>query len=292
VSQLSLFSAEARPTAFADLGGLFCGPGRVVRFGGGDTARISVDAASAGHATALRAATAPFGLALEPGERHCAGRELRTPYRRDLSRLAHAWTDARRVKTIPAGFQLDGASLRLWVLAAGRADRRGGYLLVLDAAAPATHGPLIAALTRLGLPPARVSLPRCPDCQAEEDADCPADEGGQDPADVGPQPATPGDPGDPDDPVDPAPPDELPVVDLTVDLTVDHTVDLPAARPERPHVACRGHHLVVARECRAAGPALRITGARRMRRLVELVGPRPAELDTTGWPQYWGRSQA
>ena len=81
--------------------------------------------------------------------------------------------------------------MRLWALAAGRPDERGGYLLALDPHAPQTHLPLIAAATRLGIPPARVSR----------------------------------------------------------------------------------------------GPALRISGARRMRRLVELVGPAPAR----GSPRPSGR---
>ena len=44
----------------------------------------------------------------------------------------------------------------MWVLSAGRPDGRGGYLLALDPHAPQTHLPLIAAATRLGIPPARV----------------------------------------------------------------------------------------------------------------------------------------
>ena len=33
--------------------------------------------------------------------------------------LASAWTGPRGDKCVPAGFQLDGAALRLWALAAG-----------------------------------------------------------------------------------------------------------------------------------------------------------------------------
>jgi hypothetical protein len=96
---------------------------------------------------------------------------------------------------VPAEWHLDGPALRLWALAAGRADERGGYLLALDAHAPQTHLPLVAATTRLGVPPARISR----------------------------------------------------------------------------------------------GPALRISGARRMSRLVELIGPAPAGLAAAEWPRYWGR---
>ena len=86
--------------------------------------------------------------------------------------------------------------MRLWVLSAGRPDGRGGYLLALDAHAPQTHLPLIAAATRLGIPPARVGR----------------------------------------------------------------------------------------------GTALRISGTRRIARLVELVGPAPPQLAPADWPRYWGRT--
>ena len=51
------------------------------------------------------------------------------------------------MKTVPAGMQLDGAVLRVWMLAAGRWDGRGVDLL-LDPHAPQTHLALIAAATR------------------------------------------------------------------------------------------------------------------------------------------------
>jgi hypothetical protein len=37
---------------------------------------------------------------------------------------------------------------------------------------------------------------------------------------------------------------------------------------------------------RAGGPALRITGAKRLRRLAELVGPAPADIDEADWPGH------
>jgi hypothetical protein len=48
---------------------------------------------------------------------------------------------------------LDGAVLRVWMLAAGRWDGRGAELL-LDPHAPDTHLPLVAAATRAGVSPA------------------------------------------------------------------------------------------------------------------------------------------
>ncbi|MDQ4117341.1 MAG: hypothetical protein M3235_10335, partial [Actinomycetota bacterium] len=84
------------------------------------------------------------------------GSGLRSAYRRDLVGLARAWTCPAGAKRVPDGFQLDGAALRLWALAAGVTDLRGGYVLLLDPLAPQTHGPLVAATTRAGLPPARL----------------------------------------------------------------------------------------------------------------------------------------
>ncbi|WP_345383179.1 hypothetical protein [Pseudonocardia yuanmonensis] len=322
MSQLSLFSADARPPRLGDLAGLLCGPARIIRFGAGDTARISLHVADAGRAAAVRAAAAPFGIPFELGERTCAGRELRTAYRRDLAGLARAWTGRDRRKTVPGGFQLDGTALRLWVLAGGRADGRGGYVLPLDGAASGTHDALIAATTRLGLPPARIALPPCEACReraaaasepgadtgndtvigADLDAgfDGEADEetdGGVDP-ETYPDPAEESDlptPGDRPAPPGPRtsshhrtrPPAALLLTDGTTAL------DMPA-EPAPAH--CRTHHLAlvpdVEPECPAAGPALRITGVRRLQRLVELVGPAPDDVDTADWPRHWGRGRA
>jgi hypothetical protein len=195
VSQLSLFSAEARPPRSADLAGLLCGPGQVVRFGAGDQARISIELADPARAAAVLGACAATGITLRALRAESGATVLRSSFRCDLVELAVAWTGTGR-KAVPAGWQLDGAALRLWALAAGRPDERGGYLLDLDPDAPQTHDPLIAAATRAGIPPARL----------------------------------------------------------------DH------------------------------GPALRISGARRVRRLVELVGPAPERITGTDWPRYWGRS--
>jgi hypothetical protein len=199
VSQLSLFSAEARPPGPADLAGLLCGPGQVVRFGAGDQARLSVVLADPQRAPAVAAACAAAGTRVGVVRTDSGATALRTAFRCDLVDLARAWTRGA-VKTVPDGWQLDGAALRLWALAAGAPDGRGGYLLALDPYAPETHLPLVAAATRAGIPPARV--------------------GG------------------------------------------------------------RG----------GAPPALRISGTRRVQRLVELVGPVPDSLPSADWPRYWGRT--
>ena len=195
MSQLSLFSAEARPPSPADLAGLLCGPGQVVRFGAGDQARLSIVLAEPARAPAVIAASAATGIAMRAVRTESGSTALRTAFRCDLVDLAVAWT-AGAVKAVPPGWQLDGAALRLWAMAAGRPDERGGYLLALDPHAPQTHDALIAAATRAGIPPARAD----------------------------------------------------------------------------------------------GGLALRISGARRLRRLVELVGPAPDRITGTDWPRYWGRT--
>lgn len=195
MSQLSLFSAEVRPPSTADLAGLLCGPGQIVRFGAGDQARVSIVLADAGRAGALQAACAAAGIAVSTVRTDSGATALRSAFRCDLVELATAWTRGA-VKAVPREWQLDGGALRMWALAAGRSDERGGYLLALDPHAPQTHLALIAALTRLGLPPARVGR----------------------------------------------------------------------------------------------GAALRISGARRLARLVELVGPVPSGVASGDWPRYWGRT--
>ncbi len=176
-SQPSLFSAEARPPRTTDLAGLLCGPGQIVRFGSGDTARLSVVLPDPSRAPAVVALCAAVGIAAESVVTQSGATAVRTAFRRDLVALARAWTgrgdDAgagrptghvlpappassprEAVKTVPPGMQLDGAVLRVWMVAAGRWDGRG-VELQLDPHAPQTHLPLIAAATRAGVSPAR-----------------------------------------------------------------------------------------------------------------------------------------
>lgn len=195
MSQLSLFSADARPATVADLAGLLCGPGQVVRFGAGDQARLSVVLPDAARAPAVRAACAAVGIPAQAVVTESGATALRTAFRCDLVELARSWTRGA-VKTVPPEWQLDGPTLRLWALSAGEPDGRGGYLLALDQHAPQTHQALIAAATRVGISPARVGR----------------------------------------------------------------------------------------------GAALRISGTRRVARLVELVGPPPVRMPAGLWPRYRGRT--
>lgn len=153
VSQPSLFSAGARPPRTGDLAGLLCGPGQIVRFGSGDTARLSVVLADPGRAPTIVAACAAVGIDAERVVTESGATAVRTAFRRDLVGLARAWTHGA-VKAVPPGMLLDGAVLRLWTVAAGRWDGRA-LELQLDVHAPQTHLALIASATRAGLSPAR-----------------------------------------------------------------------------------------------------------------------------------------
>jgi hypothetical protein len=154
-AQLSILSAEARDARPADLSGLLCGPGQLVRFGASGTARLSLVLDDPGRAHALGAEAADRGITTEVVEAESGSMVLRTAFRRDLVELASMWTRGA-VKAVPEGFTLDGPTLRLWALAAGVPDRRAGYLLGLDPLAPQTHVPLAAAVTALGLPTLRL----------------------------------------------------------------------------------------------------------------------------------------
>jgi hypothetical protein len=190
-----MFSAEARPPQVSDLAGLLCGPGQIARFGAGDQARLSIVLPDPARAPAVTTACAAVGIPVTTVRTESGALAVRTAFRCDLVGLAKAWMRGS-AKCVPEGWQLDGPALRMWALAAGRPDERGGYLLALDPHAPETHLPLIAAATRAGLPPARA----------------------------------------------------------------------------------------------ARGTALRISGTRRVARLVELVGPVPPGAAMAEWPRYWGRT--
>ena len=78
MSQLSLFSAEARPAALTDLAGLLCGPGQIVRFGAGDQARLSIVLADADRAPAARVALAAAGVTAQAVVTESGATALRT----------------------------------------------------------------------------------------------------------------------------------------------------------------------------------------------------------------------
>jgi hypothetical protein len=146
VAQLSLFSAQARTGGAADLAGLLCGPGQVVRFGGGATARLSIVLSDDHRADALLAECRQRDVPAELVDTPTGSIVLRTAFRADLVALADGWARGA-VKAVPPGFELDGATLRIWMLGAG-VDAAS---IALDPQAPGTHADLQAAATRAGL---------------------------------------------------------------------------------------------------------------------------------------------
>jgi hypothetical protein len=148
VAQLSFFSAEANPPRVGDLAGLLCCQGELASFGA-TAARLAVVVDEPWRARAIAGALTERGI--EPEVTAVEERLLvRTAFRADLLDLSRQWS-AGSMKAVPPGLQLDGAMLRLWAMAAGRAADGGGYLLALDPNAPETHEPLGGALARCGL---------------------------------------------------------------------------------------------------------------------------------------------
>lgn len=149
VGQLSFFSAEAIQPGVADLAGLLCASGQVAHFAR-RAARLSVVVGESWRCDAVAEAFAERGIDPEVGVSDEEHPLVRTAYRTDLTSLADEWTTGAD-KAVPLGLALDGASLRMWALATGH-WMGSGYVLGLDPAAPETHGPLVQALTRIGLP--------------------------------------------------------------------------------------------------------------------------------------------
>lgn len=150
MGQLSFYSAEASPPRVADLAGVLCGPGEAVGFGGTTAARLSVALPQRWRAVALALACAERGVTADVTAAEDGNALVRTPFRVDLVDLAARWSRGA-AKAVPEPFALDGVTLRLWALAAGRWSE-SGYLFGLDPRSPQTHEPLAAALVRAGVP--------------------------------------------------------------------------------------------------------------------------------------------
>ncbi|MGH3914248.1 MAG: hypothetical protein ACRDTC_12705 [Pseudonocardiaceae bacterium] len=149
VRQLSLFSDQAKEASPADLAGLLCAQGQVHGFGRGTAARVSIVVADRWRAVEILQACQQRALPVDRGRTEENHYWVRTAFLAGLLPLATAWTRGA-VKAVPSGWQLDGAALRLWVVAAGIPEGRG-YLLGLDPHAPGTQTPLVAALAAVGL---------------------------------------------------------------------------------------------------------------------------------------------
>lgn len=147
---MSFFAAEAEGPKPADLAGVLCGNGQIATFGR-TAARLSVVVEQPWRASVLAEEFGRCGVPAEVGAASSEGEQslVRTAFRADLLELAGQWHRGA-MKSLPAGFELDGGALRLWTLACGWAGERG-YLLPLDRRAPDTHRSLLAALGRIGL---------------------------------------------------------------------------------------------------------------------------------------------
>jgi hypothetical protein len=153
MSQLSLFSAAAREPRLTDLEGLLAGPGQVVRRG--DAARVSVVVTDGWRVEALAAELAGLGLTPELDDPSAddgavTGVAVRTPWLPQLRAVADAWTRGA-VKVPPAGWELDGARLRWWCIAAGSAGPAMYTLALGDNDEPAWAA-VGASLAAAGIP--------------------------------------------------------------------------------------------------------------------------------------------
>jgi hypothetical protein len=152
MSQLSLFSAAAREPQITDLEGLLAGPGQVVRRG--DAARISVVVDAGPRVDGLVAELSGLGIEAELDDPRSddqpTGVAVRTPWLCELRAVADAWTRGA-VKVPPTGWEIDGARLRWWCLAAGSAAPTM-YTLALGANDEPAWPAVGAALAAAGIP--------------------------------------------------------------------------------------------------------------------------------------------
>jgi hypothetical protein len=298
--QLSLFGVEATDPGPADLAGLLAGPGQLERMGG--TARVSVVVDAAWRVHVLAAELAARGLAASWLSTVDDNLVVRTAYTTALAPLGAAWMRPRAggvaalprfalvelatgagtvpidplgvgldgaVKRPPPGFYLDGPRLRLWVAAAGTAEPLG-FLLRLGPSDEASWDPVGAALAAIGLPAVLVgprnragSRVRGPS-QAEPIRRPRA--GSSD------EPGRHAEGSDTSDGVELNPGSR--VVDTNPEAAGGPVADSgtmveTGPGPARPVIT---------------GPAFRITGRRRLARLAELVGERPAAAPLAAWP--------
>lgn len=156
--QFSLFGAAAAPPVLDDLDGVLLAGGHWARIGG--TARLSIVVADAWRAEALADEFAERKVAELGRSRESVqgGWVARTSFSTALAPHAARWTRGAN-EGPPLGFELTPGGLRLWAIAAGRADD-AGFLLATAEARDVMHVIAGAQLSRLGL--AAVSLTQRP----------------------------------------------------------------------------------------------------------------------------------
>jgi len=156
--QFSLFGAAVAEPILDDLDGVLLAGGHWARLGG--TARLSIVVPDSWRADALVDAFAGRGVpevtrAVEPAQ---SGVSVRTAFSTALAPHAARWMRGAN-EAPPPGFELSPGGLRLWAIAAGRADD-AGHVLETAAAGDPLHVAAGAQLARLGL--AAVSLSQHP----------------------------------------------------------------------------------------------------------------------------------
>ena len=154
MTQFSLFGAAAAEPSLDDLDGVLLAGGLWVR--SGPAARLSVVVTDRWRAEAL---SAEFGLRTVAGEDDVVAAEggygARTAFTERLTPVAARWSRGAN-QGPPPGFALTAAGLRLWALAAGRADP-AGYLLGTARPDDVIHSAAGAQLSRLGVAAVSIS---------------------------------------------------------------------------------------------------------------------------------------
>lgn len=156
--QFSLFGAAAIEPSRADLDGLILAGGKWVRSGHPGPARGDVAAERARLSVLLTPGWRVAALVDELARRELDGEiadaegglvAVRTPFRSDLVVAAQSWTRGA-VTAPPTSLVLSAGGLRLWAIAAGRADEVG-YLLGTPALDHPVHRAAGAQLAAVGL---------------------------------------------------------------------------------------------------------------------------------------------
>ncbi|MDQ1739201.1 MAG: hypothetical protein QOE53_853, partial [Pseudonocardiales bacterium] len=129
--QFSLFGAEAADPLVEDLDGVLFAGGDWVRADGGAAARLSVLVPEQWRAEALRAEFADRALASDTATAPGDLIAVRTEITERLVPHALRWTRGAALRP-PADLALSASGLRLWAIAAGRAEEAGFLLRMPD----------------------------------------------------------------------------------------------------------------------------------------------------------------
>jgi len=129
--QPSLFGAEAADPVIEDLDGVLLAGGDWVRTDRDAAARLSILVAEQWRAEALRAEFSDRGLTSDTAEAPGELIAVRTEITARLAPHALRWTRGAALRP-PADLALSASGLRLWAIAAGRAEEAGFLLRMLD----------------------------------------------------------------------------------------------------------------------------------------------------------------